>query len=82
MFFRESTLSLKSQNFTIYLLDFLKFCFLVFFFQNLNRDDIIASGAGDDAIRLFVDSKHDSVREFHLMLHFKTDILFISMFLQ
>ncbi|KFK32541.1 hypothetical protein AALP_AA6G256300 [Arabis alpina] len=24
-----------------------------------SRDDIIASGAGDDAIRLFVDSKHD-----------------------
>ncbi|VVB02912.1 unnamed protein product [Arabis nemorensis] len=28
-----------------------------------SRDDIIASGAGDDGIRLFVDSKHDSVDE-------------------
>lgn len=77
MFFRETTLSLKSHKFTIYLLDFLDFCFLVFFFQKFDRDDIIASGAGDNAIRLFVDSKHDSVRKFHLMLHFKTDILFI-----
>lgn len=41
------------------------FVYTLLSFLQLDSDDIIASGAGDDAIGLFVDSKqHDPVRNF------------------
>lgn len=49
-------------------MDFLlTFVFTSVSFLQLGSDDVIASGAGDDAIGLFVDSEHDSVRKFHLL---------------